>query len=619
MKKNDVIILISLAIGLIFRIYWIKYPYFIGNDAFLHASVIRQIINTGNTEIYNLSFGSPKILEPLGFYYISLVPAYAIGVRNAMLLMPVIFGLIGIYLLYLTNKQMFGEKVGLISAILLAITLGHIQRTSVNTYRGDCFFLTMFLGSLYFFNKSIKGDWKAAIICGVLTALSGTLWNGYPLGVIIIISGLIISLTFSYIKGINKKDVKTAGALVGSYFGLEYLLTTLGIIKKVFFLKDPLLHLLLSLTPLIIACIYWIFRKSRKSFVVAALLICGMIVITINMNLIKNLIEQSLFENKFFYKVGVSELLTPSFEILFYLINLGLFVMPVGLVVLIYLIIKKKDVKHITYFLWTIITLFLMFKYSRYSFIASVTTTTLTSLALIQIKKLHKRYYWAFILAFMICYGFLTAINMDKIRPRANEYWVNALNWLKNESSGLVVSWWDHGSWIQFYSNMPTGVDSIYGQDIYRIERIAKFLLTDNNDSFKDWGAKYLVLGMDDLFYSGAISKIGNTSFTFTLVGPCEGGICKTQNGQFEIYKNITIFRSGNTIVPIRKLIISTNKVQEIDYNTGVGCLVITPIYNFFFDDKSCNTNYVKLMFGEGKEGYKEIYRNIFVVIYSLE
>jgi hypothetical protein len=63
--------IVLLAAG--FRLYNLRHEYFIGNDAFLHYSVIRQARQGGGLSNYNLSYGNPQILEPLGFYYVTLI------------------------------------------------------------------------------------------------------------------------------------------------------------------------------------------------------------------------------------------------------------------------------------------------------------------------------------------------------------------------------------------------------------------------------------------------------------------------------------------------------------------------------------------------------------------
>jgi len=717
MKKEHIALIIILIVAASFRLYNLRHPYFIGNDAFLHASVIRQALNNGNLATYELSFYRPQILEPLGFYYVTLIPATIIGLDIAFLLMPLISGLLCVLLLYLLMKDLFNTRVGLIAALILALSLGHMYRTSPNSYRGDGFFLTIFLAILYYFNKTIKGTTKDAVITGVLMALSATLWGGYPIGVLVIISGLIINATLKFFKGkFEKKELTKTFAVLASYYFLELMLMLLGVVKQSFFTRNTGFHALITFSPLIIGLIYYFTRKVKKSNVMIIMFVAGLIILGLNASTISSMVNEGLFENSLFYEIGVSELLPPKLGLLYTMLSWTLYLMWPGLIILSLVIFKKQKPEYLTYLVWIAVSIYLLLSYSRYTFIASVTTASLTALllnyffnrkkttmyysmifltivvissfilfmsdefvkkeidlipalelfsknastlfnsVLLSIfisgvlvfilnyldrkllslsKKLSKRagrlllniFAITLFIVFFASYTVESITNVERIGPRMSAVWEDALNWMSdNLEPGVALSWWDHGSWIQYYTGFQTVTDSVTGQDQHRIQRTAQFLTTNNSDRFSDWSVKYLVLGGDVILYSGAVLGIAGTEgFTMSMVGvgvETQGiTVYPIVDGQFQAHPQGTIFTNEQGSFVLTKTFYANSTgamVSYSDYNTTQGCLVVNPYTNFYFNEQACDSNYVKLMYGEDLDGFKELYRNDFVVVYEL-
>ncbi|MBD3312056.1 hypothetical protein GF352_01215 [archaeon] len=636
MKKEWGVLIAIIVIAMGFRAYNLRHHYLMGNDAYLHYSVIRQAMTTGNLETYELSYGNPLILEPKGLYYVTLIPAYITGLPTAFLLTPLIAGAVTVLLSYLLTRDLFNKRVGLLTAIILALCVAHMYRTSPNSYRGDGFYLAFLLGILYAFNKSLKGTWRESLITGVLMGLSTTIWNGYPLGVLVIITGLIINSTTKYLKNKYKKEdlVKTFTLLI-SYYVLEYLFLLTGVIQRMFFTANTPLHTLIVFSPLLLSVIYHATKRVKKSRVMAVIIITGTIILTLSAGTINAMISEGLFENSLFYDIGVSELLPPEWGTLHALLSWTLYLAWPGVILLALILIKKQRADQLTYMAWVIVSSYLMLNYTRYNFIASITTASMTALLLdyvyTMVRKRNKYVAIAILCLFLIPYTVDGLNNINRVGPRMSEPWEQALNWAgENLDKGRVVTWWDHGSWVQYYTGLPTIVDSVNGQDQDRIRRIAEFLTSSENDAFTDWGAKYLILGGDVILYSGAVTGIaGADDYLVSLIGTPQPAMINGEQvnvfyaggGRFELHDDETYFKTDKgTLVVDRTYYAnaSGSSVKESNYNTTQGCVVINPYTYLFFNDKACNSNYVQLMYGKGLAGYELLYRNNFVVIYEV-
>jgi len=636
MKKEYIALLVILLIAAGFRLYNLRHEYFIGNDAFLHYSVIRQGLETGDISHYQLSFYEPLVLEPKGFYYVTLIPSLITGLDFSFLIMPFIFGIIGLLFFYFLIKDLFNARVALMTILILSLCVAHMYRTSPNSYRGDGFYLTFLIMILYFFNKSIKGANKHSLITGLLMGLSSTIWNGYPIGILIVVSGLIISSTIEFLKGKygQKSLVKTVIMLV-TYYALEQLFILTGFIQRMFFTNNLLLHSLLVFAPLGIGLIYLLTHKVKKSHVMGVMVVAIIVILILNASTISSMIAEGLFENSLFYDIGVSELLAPEWGDLHALLSWTLYLMWPGVILLVLLNVKKQKPGQLTFLIWVIVSTYLMLSYMRYNFIGSITTASMTSLFFDylnkKLKKFHKYAGLALFIVFFVPFMIDGFSSIQRVGPRINDPWSEALTWASiNLEPGVVLSWWDHGSWIQYYTGMKTVTDSVTGQDQHRIQRTARFLTTSDYDSFADWEADYLILGGDVILYSGAVLGIaGTTGFEVSLAGQASmtevNGtdiiIVPIAEGQFEVYPEGTVYRDVNGVMVLNKTFLAGSRgvqVVESVYNQTSGCLVVNPYTNLFLNDQACDSNYVKLMYGEGLPGYELLYRNDFVVIYKI-
>ena len=135
------IMLAIIVLAVILRSDMLKYSGFFEPDGFFHYSVIRQAITSNHYIVpmyLNLS-GFPShnaITEPTGFYYVTIVPYIflqylGISYYNIMRVIPVLFGILDVFGVYVLAKYLTGSRAGgLLASLFIAISSGDIARTA---------------------------------------------------------------------------------------------------------------------------------------------------------------------------------------------------------------------------------------------------------------------------------------------------------------------------------------------------------------------------------------------------------------------------------------------------------------------------------------------------------
>jgi mannosyltransferase len=133
-----------------------------------------------------LTLSSEGTIDPFAFtirervpplYFLLLTPFYLLSHSEAILrLLSVISGIISLPLMYLLGAQLFSRKIGLIGAILLAVSPFHIYYSQ--ELRPYSLFLLFSLLALYLSLLAIEKDrniyyvgWSLAIVLGIYTHL----------------------------------------------------------------------------------------------------------------------------------------------------------------------------------------------------------------------------------------------------------------------------------------------------------------------------------------------------------------------------------------------------------------------------------------------------------------
>lgn len=234
-----------------------------GSDSYYHKRCIDYAITTGHhlfkDPLLNYPGGAYNGRPPLYDWSVALAgmllsPFFqgdvAIAVWYAFLFSTALWGALTIFPLYALTKEMFGKKAGLISAFLLAIMAGHLQRSPLTNGDHDAFALFFVVTVFYFLLKSLKNlqnvertsNWKRpgefvhelgnliksnrksilyAMLSGISIATIALTWKGYTYVIVII---LIYYLTQLVINRFRNEDSFGVVMCISISIGLGFLL-----------------------------------------------------------------------------------------------------------------------------------------------------------------------------------------------------------------------------------------------------------------------------------------------------------------------------------------------------------------------------------------------------------
>ena len=252
MKNNDRFILIAIiCFGLAIRIFfWIKInnSFYNWDESYhglsgliiykfilsgFNVNYLQEIIQHYWSGIYSLFF------YPYGYSFLTVISLFTFGTNMLAIRLPaMLFSILIILATYLLGRELFGKKVGLISAFLSAINpyfiiIGGVALVDIPM----TYFMIM---SLYFILKSFKTDQnKYYLLSGLAVGLAGFM---KPPGFIILIP--ILGLIFIH-KEFNFLYLKKTLILLGGmsiffiiYFGsgilMYFLIDNIAIKNTIF-------------------------------------------------------------------------------------------------------------------------------------------------------------------------------------------------------------------------------------------------------------------------------------------------------------------------------------------------------------------------------------------------
>lgn len=163
-KRDDFYVLLLLLLAFAMRMVDIDIPNHYFADESLKIPVSMNYPKTGHVEPDG--FVHPPLRFILIYGTIKILGNNPYGWR----MLFVIAGTATVFLLYLVGKQLFGSKIALLAALLLAMDPTHIRqsRTTVEEIVVALFFLLSFLAALRYF----KGDNRYLALCGLGLGLS---------------------------------------------------------------------------------------------------------------------------------------------------------------------------------------------------------------------------------------------------------------------------------------------------------------------------------------------------------------------------------------------------------------------------------------------------------------
>ncbi len=274
--------IVIVAVGIYMRSGVLQYTGFFEPDGFFHYSVIEQAI-TNNLIVPMTSqySGFPmhnEITEPLGLYYVTLIPYsflqyFGVTAYAIQRLMPLIFAIAEMVVAYFIVQHLSKSRaLGLIAMLMLALSGGDAARTSALVYRGDSFITLFMLLSLLFMFKAIEtkeGRKKYAfmLLSPIALGIGTAVWNGSPYTIIVYMLAIILIEIYAFIRGnLNlSKDSMLLGAALIVEYGIQHLFEATKVIRLEQAFSSP--HFFIFYAPMVLGGIlfYYILKAKRET------------------------------------------------------------------------------------------------------------------------------------------------------------------------------------------------------------------------------------------------------------------------------------------------------------------------------------------------------------------
>lgn len=156
-KKHRIFLIIFglLVIGFILRFWNLPSQLFFGPEQGIDSLVVKSIVEEGKFRLIGPKTDIDGIFHGPHFYYLSVIPyVFSGGSPIFSIAWIIIFSTFAIALLYLVARELFNEKVALISALFYTVSYGAIVYPRwLSTH---AFVPSFFLLSLYLFLKARK-------------------------------------------------------------------------------------------------------------------------------------------------------------------------------------------------------------------------------------------------------------------------------------------------------------------------------------------------------------------------------------------------------------------------------------------------------------------------------
>ena len=234
-----------------------------GSDSYYHQRVIDHVQETGshlvNDPLLNYPFGMRNPRPPLYDWSVAVTGQLLSGITGmdigsatgyALLSSTAIWGALTCIPVFMITRAAFGNRAGLLAALLLAIMPGHIQRSVFANADHDAMILFFVVFAFYFLLRalmSIRGtkwveDWKSvgsvrkglrsylgmnqrsliyALLGGVCVATVGMIWTGFTYVLVIILVYLLVQVLINRFRNVDSMgELMAVGVMLASAFAI---------------------------------------------------------------------------------------------------------------------------------------------------------------------------------------------------------------------------------------------------------------------------------------------------------------------------------------------------------------------------------------------------------------
>lgn len=234
-----------------------------GSDSYYHQRVIDHVQGTGQhlvfDDLLNYPLGMRNARPPLFDWSVAISGQLLSGISGmdidsatgyALLSSTAIWGALTCIPVFMITREAFGNRAGILAALLLAIMPGNIQRSFFAVADHDAMILFFVVFALYFLLRSLKSmsgtkwvsDWKSmgavrsglkgflgtnqrsliyALLGGVCVATVAMIWTGYTYLLVIILVYFLVQAIINRFRNVDSMgEFFIVGTMLASAFAI---------------------------------------------------------------------------------------------------------------------------------------------------------------------------------------------------------------------------------------------------------------------------------------------------------------------------------------------------------------------------------------------------------------
>jgi dolichyl-diphosphooligosaccharide--protein glycosyltransferase len=519
-------------------------------DPFFHYDVTKYIVEHGllawrdwHTDRAWYPYGRDIAVTSYPGLYIAGAAMYfaatALGLKvtvmDVVIVFPVVAAALTCIAIYFLGKEVGGEGVGLLSALFLAVSPAHIDRTSLGFYDDETVGVLGILLTFLLYLKALK-RWEGLKTSCLYAAGAGlslgfvlSSWGAarYPLTLIAVFTFFLI-----FYRAEELRIVASYGLMLTIGLGAALLVPRLGL----GFIKE--IQTMVSVGVLILFLLKYVSsrlsRRARGVFLVASAVVLGMVTALLLHTGIISLpgakflsvlnpytrLEMPLLES-------VSEHRPSTWSSFYYQFGQLVFLAPLGIL----FALRRTTYPRLFMAIYAVTTLYFSSSMARLAIIVSPAFAILGALAIVEIiqpfsraiaertparrrVRLSPRLSRGFRIFAVAALFILTIRPMMRcidaayspttivasslpVRIQVGD-WMEALQWMRDNlpPDVVVASWWDYGYWLQIVAGKISLADNgtINGTQIAQIGRM--FMSTEEEalKILKGFDADYIVV-----------------------------------------------------------------------------------------------------------------------------
>ena len=139
--------------------------------------------------------------ESIGLYFIPIIPHLLTGLSFSTILQWIapLFSVLTILLTFILTKQVFKDnKIALLAAFLLAVSVAAMSKTMAGEFRGDSFVSVFTLATLIFWIQATRAKSKLQMFLYTLFStislfLAVSIWSGGTYALIVVFLGVLLT------------------------------------------------------------------------------------------------------------------------------------------------------------------------------------------------------------------------------------------------------------------------------------------------------------------------------------------------------------------------------------------------------------------------------------------